>query len=309
MKKATDEILMRRYLLGDLPQEERARLEDRYAADAEVFEEVLATENDLIDCYVRGELAEVERQKFEAEYCKSPPRLERVEFARTLRQISVLASPAVPAQQASPGTKVWGVFPIPEGIYQWALAAVVAAVVTGGGWLMVQNHKLRVSLQQALAGQAQLLRGQDTLRQHIAELDGNPRNQIHENQQDSDVGRLETPAGPEVTFRMPPGMARGLGWTQKTLVLPTTASRLQLQLMLDRDEYKSYEAVLLTAEGKRVLRGKALPSRSIDGNVVVAWSLPVHSVHSGDYIVQLAGQTANGSLEDVESYSFRILRR
>lgn len=308
MQRTTNEILMRRYLLGDLPQEDRTRLEDQYSANAEVFEEVLATENDLIDSYVRGELTEVERQKFEAEYFKSPQRREKVDFARALSQVSVSATQAIPAQEISPWTKIWKSFSVQQGMPQWAFAAAAVVVVAGGSWLMVQNHRLRVGLQQALAGQTELRRGQDTLRQHIAELEGNSSDQIH-GKQGPEVAKLETPMAPEVTFRLTPGMARGLGGRQKTLVLPTSASRLQLQLMLDRDEYKSYEAVLLTAERKEVLRGKALQSRSIGGNVVVAWPLPAHSVHSGDYIVQLAGQTANGSLEGVESYSFRVLRR
>jgi hypothetical protein len=305
MQRTTDEILMRRYLLGDLPEEGRARLEDRYSADAEVFEELLATENDLIDSYVRGELTEVERQQFEAEYFKSPQRRERVEFARALS----LATQTNPVQQVSPWTKIWKVFSIQQGMPQWALATAAVLVIAGGSWLMVQNHKLQVGLQQARAEQAQLRREQDTLRQHIAELKGNPSDQVHQNQQGPETAKLETPTGPEVTLRLTPGVARGPGATQKTLVLPTTASVLQLQLMLDRDDYKSYEGVLLTAERKEVLRGKALQSRLLGGDVVVTWPLPVRSIYSGDYIVQLAGQTAKGSLEDVESYSLRVLRK
>jgi hypothetical protein len=309
MQRTNNEILMRRYLLGDLPEEDRARLEDQYSADAEVFEEVLATENDLIDSYVRGELTEVERQKFETEYFKSPQRRERVEFARALSQVSVLAKQAGPAQEVSSRTKMWKGFSVQQGMPRWAFAAAAVVVVACGSWLMLQNHRLRVGLQQALAEQTELRDGQDTLRQHIAELEGNPSDQVHENQQGAEVAKLETPTGPEVTFRLTPGIARSPGGTQKTLVLPATASLLQLQLMLDRDEYKSYEAVLLTAERKEILRGQALLSRSIGGDVVVTWPLPVHSIHSGDYIVQLAGQTANGSLEDVESYSLRVSRR
>jgi anti-sigma-K factor RskA len=68
MHRTSDETLMRRYLLGDLPQEERGSIEDRYLADDEVFEALVATENDLIDAYARGGLADDERRKFEAEY-------------------------------------------------------------------------------------------------------------------------------------------------------------------------------------------------------------------------------------------------
>jgi hypothetical protein len=58
-----------------------------------------------------------------------------------------------------------------------------------------------------------------------------------------------------------------------------------------------------------VFQGKTLQSQSIDGNTVVGWRVPAHSIHPGDYIVQLTGRTATPSLEDVESYSFRVLRK
>jgi anti-sigma factor RsiW len=309
MRKTTDEILMRRYLLGDLPQEERARLEDRYLTDAEVFEEFVAIENDLIDAYVRGELTEGERRKFEAEYFKSPQRRERVEFARALRQVSALAMQAVPTQTASLWEKVRAAFSVPHRMPQWALAAAALVMVASGSWLMVQNQRLRVALQQSLAQQAELRREEDTLRQHIAELEGNAKDQTHQNQQGSEVAKLETPMGLEVTFGLTPGVARGSGGPQNTLILPTTASRLRLQLMLDRDEYKTYEGVLLTAERKEVLRGKALQSHSTGGSAAVTWRLPADSIHSGEYIVQLTGQPATGGPEDVESYSFRVVRR
>jgi hypothetical protein len=52
-----------------------------------------------------------------------------------------------------------------------------------------------------------------------------------------------------------------------------------------------------------------LHSHSIDGNAVVTWRLSANSIRSGDYILQLTGRTAAGSMEDLESYNFRVLRR
>jgi hypothetical protein len=305
MSRTPSETLMRRYLLGDSPLEERLYFENRYLADAEMFEELAAAENDLIDSYVRGDLTEDERQKFEALLLRSPQRREKVEFARALGQVSDLARQAVP-QRLSTWTRIRRFTSLQQKMPQWALSAAAVVVVAGGSWLIVQNHRLRVGLQQARAVQAELRRGQDELRQQISELEQNSKK--HE-QQDSEISELKTPIGPVATFRLTPGIARGLEGGQKTLVLPITASLLQLQLLLDRDEYKTYEAVLLTAEQKEVLRSKALQSHSTGGNAVIFWPLPVHSLPSGDYIVKLVGQTATGQVEDVESYSFRVLRK
>jgi len=309
MRRPTDEILIRRYFLGDLPQEERVGVEDRYLADAEVFEEFLAIENDLIDSYVRGELAEDERQRFETEYFKLPLRRERVAFARSLNHISTLANQAVSPLTASRWKKVRTAISVPRPMPQWALAAAAVIIVASASWLMLQNQRLRVDLQQALARQAELHREEDTLREHIAQLEEGPKDHTQESQQGSEVAKLEMPQGPEVTLRLTPGIARGIGGRQNTLFLSTTASHLRLQLVLDRNEYSIYEAVLMTAERKEVLRGKALQSHSIGDDTVVTWRLPAQSLRSGDYIVQLTGQPATGSPEDVGSYSFRLLQK
>src|SRR5215470_18820848 len=57
-----------RYLLGDLPETEQTAVEQEYFVDPEKFEEVWATENDLVDGYVRGRLSRRERELFERNY-------------------------------------------------------------------------------------------------------------------------------------------------------------------------------------------------------------------------------------------------
>ncbi len=304
MRRTTQETLLRRYLLGDLTQEERDSIEDRYCVDGEMFEALLATESDLIDAYVRGELTDDERQRFEVEYFKSSERRERVEFSRVLKQLS-----EAEGQVFSPWKSAWATLSTPQEMPRWVLAVGIAVIVGSGLWLTVQDQRLRVGLQQALSGQAELRREEDALRQHIAEIEGNAKDMVHEGPQSPEVAELEAPMRPNVTFRLTPGIVRGVGASQRTLLLPSTTSHVLLQLLVDRDEYGLYDAVLLDADGKEILRAKALQSRSINGSAVVDWRLPAASIRSGDYIVQVAGQNPNGSLEDVDSYSFRVLRR
>ena len=309
MRKTNDEILLRRYFLGDLPQGERARLEDRYFVDLELFEELLAAENDLIDAYVRGELTEAERQQFEMEYLTSPGRRDRLDFASVLSQVSALGEEALTPRRGSLWKKMWVALSIRQGIPQWVLATAVVVIVASGSCLLVLNKKLRDGLQQAQAGQAELRREENALRQQIAESKGTPKDQVHENQQGSEVAKLEPPTGLEMTLRLTPGIARSTGMTPKTLVLSTPISQVRLQLMLERDEYKTYEAVLLTADGKEVARRRELKIHSTGGRTVVALRIPAQSINAGDYIVRLTGRTADGSQDDVASYSFRVLRR
>ena len=277
-------------------------------ADAGLFEELVAAENDLIDSYVRGSLEDEERRAFEAEFLKSPERRERVAFADSLNKVCALAKDVVPAETTAPRKRKWYGFYAPPQMPQWAWAAAVVVIVALGSWLAVRSQRLGVQLRQALAGQAELRHEEDTLRQHVAELERSAKAQTHEDQTNTEVAKLETPTGSEVTVELTPGIARGPGERHNDVVVHPTTAKLRLELMLERGGYENYNTVLLTSERKELLRGERLPSHTIRGNVVVAWSLPVGSIPSGDYVVQLTGKTAAGSQEDLSSYSFRILR-
>jgi hypothetical protein len=309
MRRTTDQIPIRRYLLGDLAEEERVRVENQYLANGEVFEELLAVENDLLDSYVRGELTEDERKRFESKYLTSQERRNKVEFARALRHASALERELVQTQAISLQKRIWAAFSAQRRMPQWTLVAAVGLISATGSWLIFQNHRLRVDLQRALAVQASLQQEESALRQHVTEYEANPKSQVQENQQDSEVAKLETPMQLEETLRLTPGTPRGISEPHNSFSLLPTTSRVQIQLVLDRDEYQRYKVALLTAEGKEVLHDKALQSSLIDGSTMVVCRVPARSIPPGDYIVRLTGQLANGNEEDVASYGFSVLRR
>ncbi|HYO92511.1 MAG TPA: hypothetical protein VEQ40_12780, partial [Pyrinomonadaceae bacterium] len=78
------EQTMTRYLLGELSEQERLALEEGYFTDPKVFNQVLKTESELIDAYVRGHLSDELREQFEQSYMAHPARSERVKFAAAL---------------------------------------------------------------------------------------------------------------------------------------------------------------------------------------------------------------------------------
>jgi len=65
-QKPSDAGKLRRYLLGALSEDETAELEGLYFASDELFEELLAEEDDLVDAYVSGELTPDEMSRFDA---------------------------------------------------------------------------------------------------------------------------------------------------------------------------------------------------------------------------------------------------
>src|SRR5206468_5060518 len=84
-----DKNVWTRYLLGDLPQADRERLEKESLADANAQEALVAAQNDLLDSYVRGDLSPNQRQQFEAEF------LSRTAMSLDLEVARMLIDPAV----------------------------------------------------------------------------------------------------------------------------------------------------------------------------------------------------------------------
>src|ERR1039457_3514124 len=125
----TNESLMRKYLLGDLPEEERTRIEDEYFADAERFEELVGVENDLIDSYVRGALSDSERGKFEQYYGNRPQPRARIDFAKALSQAALQEGESIAAHKASPWRSFQSYFRISRPQLQWALASAAVLLV------------------------------------------------------------------------------------------------------------------------------------------------------------------------------------
>src|SRR5580765_4200045 len=89
-----DELLLVKYLLGDLSQEEQVQVEDRAFADPDYLVMLQAVEVDLIDAYVNGDLSPAERRGFERQFLVSPERRKKVAFARDLARVAAEAKAA-----------------------------------------------------------------------------------------------------------------------------------------------------------------------------------------------------------------------
>ena len=97
--------VIRRYLLGQLTEDERQQLEERIMVDTELFNRVLLAEDEMVEEYVQGELSESERAGFETSFLSTPDGRQQVSFAKALSEYVKEASPAqqgpVPAQEGS----------------------------------------------------------------------------------------------------------------------------------------------------------------------------------------------------------------
>ncbi|HXU08976.1 MAG TPA: hypothetical protein VN743_08250, partial [Blastocatellia bacterium] len=76
--------VLKRYVLGELSEDERVALEQRYFSDQQVFDQLVRIETEIVDDYVRGRLSAADRASFERSYLQNPDRVRRVKFAAAL---------------------------------------------------------------------------------------------------------------------------------------------------------------------------------------------------------------------------------
>lgn len=273
------------YLLGQLPEEEQAQLEQRYLTDDSLFEELLAIEDDLRDAYVRGDLSAPDREAFERRLLTAPHQKQEQEFARMLcRYLGETGKRAGPLAQLAAKWKslLRTIGTQPPMVMVPALSVAILVLMVGGWWLgrrSVQPLQLRSTLPRAASGSAP-----DTA--------------------------TPTTGGQESEARtmavvLSRGLVRGSEEGSKALVIPPEVSQVRLEARVEVN-YPRYEALLSTAEGKRVWSEGDLEAQAFPGGKRVLLYLSKDLLPAGDYIVTVRGLPTAGSPETVAEYVFRI---
>jgi hypothetical protein len=109
-----------------------------------------------------------------------------------------------------------------------------------------------------------------------------------------------------------PGLARGAQTeADNTLVVARKTQWIGLELSLDDDAYPGgYSAVVETSSGAKVKRMDRLKAQTAgEGGKSIVVRLPAKLFSSDTYVVRLLGLTENGKEEEVNGYSFQVVRR
>ncbi|HWX39780.1 MAG TPA: hypothetical protein VN345_01400 [Blastocatellia bacterium] len=311
-----DELTIRRYLLGDLGEEDRLEVETLLLEDGTAFDQVAAIEEELIDEYVRGGLSAAERRNLESGFLSSRQGALLADLSRNLdlhasrRPSGGLRSFLRNRLLVALQTEI----AVPR--YTLALASLAILLIVGGfGWYIrriqtrnvggVSEQELReqVTLEQArneklaedLAREQQL---RTSTEQELTALRSGNRNDL--------------PTGPSgggtLIAQLFPGSTRGPGGARKKIVLTASTVRVSFQLDLAGDTHGSYQATVDGGHGQQVLADRLQPRR-VDGRKVVILNLPASRLSPGNYGIVLSGQGPNVQYEPAEEYSFSVVRK
>jgi hypothetical protein len=300
-----DEMLLTRYLLGKLTEDEQCQVEDRAFADPEHLALLEAAEADLIDAYVRGELQEGDHRAFELIFLTSDTRRTKVEFARSLAKVAAESEPAESGvtRRRSGFEALIGAFPLWNPGLQWAAVVTAMICVAGASWLMVQNSAMR-SRVAALEGERrnQELR-QQALQQQLNEEPGRVGNVT--------AGLQQQPSAtsPFASLVLVPGLSRDESVVPQIVLTPSMQlARIEIQLEA-RDDYSRFHAELRTRSGEEILSRSKLPRHRTAAGFSVVMDIPASALAAGEYELALKGILNDQSAQDIGYYYFSVLKR
>ena len=324
--KPTPETI-RRYLLGDLPENERAQIEDAFLGDAALFEEIEDAENDLIDEYVGGNLSEPESAQFENHYLALPENRARLRAAELLKnerekETRIADAPAAASAQKeiSDAPGVWQ--SIAAFFRSWQLvplAAVVAVVALAGLWLATRQNEtgeiayLPTPTPQPIVSATPNTNGSPvstpTLNNQKLPTPVPTANAQPTRAPENEASPKPTPTAPAVrepqivTLALITGLTRAGGGGNE-LVVPHSAKQVRLSFNLPAKKYGQIEARLETVAGEIVWRGNL---KQTTGRVTL--NLPARLFAAEDYLLILSGTGENGSRTDIQEFSINSRRR
>lgn len=282
--------VMTRYLLGKATPVEQEALEDRYAADPEVFEQLIAVENDLADRYARHQLSTSEQNAFERHVLSHPRRRARAQFAEAWSEyLDESAGAGIPLKSASLSERIslwWHSFNSACGL---ALSLSATALLLIGSWGLWRLTRTATPSDVAQHGNTSA----SPAPTNVPLLSASPI-----------VPSVKpTRSAPAVvTLTLNAALMRGTETADApTLTIPANATEVRLRLKSDASGYIHYRLTLQTARGRTL---QSVITTSETETFVV--NLPARFLPSGTYALSLSGLNPNGQAEPLSKTYFRV---
>lgn len=323
-EKLQNETDFRRFLLGEMTEEERIEFEGNFILDEELFENLRVAEDELIESYIRGTLELSEKTKFEANFLTTQKRRERVEFTRQMLEklnenkatVAEVKKTASVAEKSSFLESILAFFKQP----QFALGAAFAVLLLAfGGWFVWKNSNQTDIVQNTPTPTPQV---SNTTTPQVVEnkntqpVNSNPespnKNVDLSNKPESNVikptpnptptpKKADTNSPIVTTLALFAGGVRSDGKTNE-LNLSKETTGANLQLNLESQDYKVYRAEIVDQNGNVIYRSGRLSAN----NSKITTFVSAKNLKRGDYIVKVYGKNAKNEDESVADYQFRV---
>jgi hypothetical protein len=117
--------------------------------------------------------------------------------------------------------------------------------------------------------------------------------------------RRQSAAPTILSFLLTPAPERGEKAPPQSTI-PLLTGKADLLMELDRNDYANYQIILQTVEGREILRSRTSKVRFGKDRAFATLPVKAGELTKGDYILILFGQTADGKIEEIDRYFFRV---
>ena len=326
--------LMTRFLLGQLSDEERKEVEQRFLSDEAYFAQLLVMEDSLVDDFVAGRLSEEDRKHAEHLFRSSAAAKKELKFTEDLvanlkqrreakaagsrkKKDAVVTDKIVPPKtsswlqsQSSLSLIAAGFKGLPVAFT--ATAGVIVLLLAGAPVYFVVHYQrqTRELLAQRAALQASEQKTQERLNeetQNSAELAKRLSLETEmRTQAEEALARLRDrePKSIISVVLLPTIFQRAGG--SKTVTLKAESNRIQLLLeMPSENRYPTYNVMIKSFDGRQIWSRNSILATQIKQNKL-SLTLSSSLFPYDDYRIELHGVPENGASQLVADYAFKV---
>jgi hypothetical protein len=266
--------LLRRFLLGNVDDEERQRIEGLFLTDSLSRDKVLAAEQDLIEDYLDDSLTTAEKERFLLHYADTPRQRRKLRIAKTIQDWATTETTVTPPTPATisiwsrlrAGMRLKPVFVIPI-----AVIAMIAIVVTT---VWVNRKREQSSIDQELAR----LNASSSLREIPPQM---------------------------VPFELAPVSVRSVE-SHNELITRSDVRVVELHLLwIQKERYPTYQAVVRRFNDDESFTIRDLQPEN-NGGHKIRLRLPAQKLTRGLYQILLSGVAADGTVSASEEYTLTV---
>ena len=269
----------RRYLLGEMSDEECAVIEQEYFLREEAVDRMAAAEDDLVEDYISNRLDSDARERFERVYLSVPEHRLRVDTTRRLLATSSRDSSGRSAALTPTAYKV--------GVRSLALAAGLVLAAAAAVWMFTRSPGERVAGNQPAAA--------------LPRPDPSPVTS-------APAPPTPAPALPRVFAVSISPMTVRSGAESPEVVIPAATDVLALHLegQAAVPPPARLRSTVRTVGGDEIWQGAAGSDGGLPPGVLARVDVPAGSLRVDDYVVTLWGVENSGTERELARYILRV---
>ena len=274
MSQQTDEELsLRRYLLAEMEEVERERVEERLFTDENFADELEQAESRLIDDYAFNALTPQEREKFERNFIFNDERRKNLLFARAMDSYLDERS----------GNKLWSLIKTHRVLAGATAAAIILLAIVGLGAVRWLRKNEQVNQMHARS---------ERINRLVTELNRRP---------------FSLQALPGVDLLLQPTHLRGDSEMEQVQI-DKDVKVLNLKLALVTDQSPRYSVDVMPVGGSKLFSVNDLLPEQDQGRSSVLVRIPTEVLTTNDYQLDLNGIAANGQISTTR-FNLRVINR